>query len=228
MVNFILHLHSEIAKQFRKSVLNFHYEFNLRHLTKIFQSLLITNVFDFDTPKKIFSLSVHECERTYCDSSPDLKGACKMKDIIQNQAKLFFPEFHISRYNSTESCVERDDNLIFCPFSDSANGMGDSMCGRVQSLDVVRGIIEKKLIDLILPSSDFSNLILFNDAVMHVARIVRIIQSQYGHALLIGASGVGKKSLTALACFMCSHHLHPVSDSPKYSKVDFKREIRGK
>ena len=225
MVNFISHLHTEIAKQFRKSVLNFHYEFNLRHLTKIFQSLLSTNVLDFNTPEKIFLLSVHECERSYCDSSPDLKGVRKMKDIIQSQAKLFFPEFDISRYNSTESCVE---SLIFCPIFVSTNGMGDSTYGRVQSLDVVRGIIEKKLIDFMLPSSDFSNLILFDNTVVHVARIVRIIQSQYGHALFIGASGVGKKTLIALACFICGHHLHRVSDSPKYSKVDFKREIRGK
>ena len=217
----------EIAKQFRKSVLNFHYEFNLRHLTKIFQSMTSTNVFDFNTPEKIFFLCLHECERVYSDTSPDLKESHHIQQIIQSQAKLFFPDYDISRFYTTEHCAKSDDNLIFCPIFDGANGMRDSTYSRVQSLDALRSIIEKNEIDSTLSSFNFPNLILFDDAVMHVARIARIIESQYGHALLIGSSGVGKNSLAHLACFMCGHHLHQISNSNKYSKVDFKREIRG-
>jgi len=36
-----LGLHSEVERSFRKTALNFHYEFNVRHLTNIFQGLLV-------------------------------------------------------------------------------------------------------------------------------------------------------------------------------------------
>jgi dynein heavy chain len=35
-----LQLHSEVERSFRKTAQNFHYEFNVRHLTNVFQGLL--------------------------------------------------------------------------------------------------------------------------------------------------------------------------------------------
>jgi len=35
-------LHSTIVTTFRKTAINFHYEFNIRHLSNVFQGLLLT------------------------------------------------------------------------------------------------------------------------------------------------------------------------------------------
>jgi dynein heavy chain len=51
------------------------------------------------------------------------------------------------------------------------------------------------------------NLVLFMNAIQHVIRIVRIITTTFGHALLVGVGGSGRKSLAILSCFVAQYDL---------------------
>ena len=68
------------------------------------------------------------------------------------------------------------------------------------------------------------NLVLFGDAMQHVCRICRIIQS--GHALLVGVGGSGKQSLTRLAAFISNCSVSQIVLSGTYSMTDFKEDIK--
>jgi dynein heavy chain len=60
-------LHTSITSSFRKTAINFHYEFNIRHLSSVFQGLLGARPQYFNEPDKLVKLWIHESERTYCD-----------------------------------------------------------------------------------------------------------------------------------------------------------------
>jgi len=58
-----LQLHTVVASTFKKTAANFHYEFNIRHLTGVFQGVLQAKLDLFKEAEKIAKLWVHESER---------------------------------------------------------------------------------------------------------------------------------------------------------------------
>jgi len=55
------------SHSFKKTAINFHYEFNLRHISNIFQGMLLTIPEKYYEPQRFINLFIHECERTYGD-----------------------------------------------------------------------------------------------------------------------------------------------------------------
>ena len=62
-----LALHEKVAGTFRKTAVNFHYEFTVRHLANVFQGLLMSPPEQFNNVTKLSRLWLHESERVYAD-----------------------------------------------------------------------------------------------------------------------------------------------------------------
>lgn len=69
------------------------------------------------------------------------------------------------------------------------------------------------------------NLTLFEDAMCHITRISRILNSDRGYALLIGVGGFGKQSLTRMAAYINSLELFQTSVRKGFGIADFRAEL---
>lgn len=60
------------------------------------------------------------------------------------------------------------------------------------------------------------NMVMFNDAILYMTWIHRIIRFPRGHSLLIGIGGSGKQSLTRLSSFVAKWQLFNISLKRNY------------
>ena len=70
------------------------------------------------------------------------------------------------------------------------------------------------------------NLVLFEDAMRHVCRVSRIIESSGGHALMVGVGGMGKQSLARLATFINGNSAFQVVITSRYGVNDLKADLQ--
>ena len=220
-----LAVHKEVSETFRKTAANFHYEFNIRHLANIFQGLLVATAHTFKDPEKFVFLWLHESERVYGDRLVDYDDLDKFKKIMQNQARKAFSSYNIARFYLSGGGVKADP-LVFCHFADST-ALGGEELSYDQALNLVelRTTLENAL-DEYNEVNAVMNLVLFDDAVLHVARIVRIVKQTGGHAMLVGVGGSGKQSLSRLAAHVCGYTVMQIMVSQTYSLLDFKADLQ--
>ena len=188
-----LALHREVKKNFRKATNSFHYEFNARHLTNIFQGLLAAKPEAIKEDNHFVKLWTHEAERVYGDRLVSRDHLNTFKSELGTLVKKCFGKFDLSKHFD-----EGSENIVFARF---AHGLQDNLYDQFQTSEDLSSRLQEALREYndTNPSMD---LVLFEDAMSHVCKISRIISSDGGHALLVGVGGSGKQSLSRLASFI--------------------------
>jgi dynein heavy chain len=211
-------LHREVMNNFKKTAQNFHYEFNIRHLSNVFQGLLVSSPDQFQQSEKFVHLWLHESERVYGDRLVTPEDLAKYNTIVQAQSKKVFPSLNIARFYASEGA----DPLVFCHFSENIQ---DKMYDMVSSISKLSSVLE----DALREYNDINaamDLVLFEDAMKHVARCVRVVMNTGGHALLVGVGGSGKQSLARLSSFICGFSVMQIVISSSYSINDLKEDLK--
>ena len=211
-------LHSLVSSTFRKTAANFHYEFNIRHISNVFQGLLVSNPDTFSTAEKFVLLWLHESERVYGDRLVSAEDLAKYNILAQAQCKKIFPSFPIAKFYAKENA----EPLVFCHFTD---GIDNPVYDQITSLVAMNTVLDDALREYNEINAAM-DLVLFEDAMKHVARIVRIIRNEGGHALLVGVGGSGKQSLSRLAAFICGFSVMQIVISRTYSINDLKDDLK--
>lgn len=116
---------------FYLSVLNI--QFNIRHISNVFQGLLVSAPAQFTTPEKFIHLWLHESQRVYGDRLVSHEDLTKYNNITQAQHKKVFPAYNVARFYSGETA----DPLIFCHFAENIQEKVYDMVGSISKLSAV-------------------------------------------------------------------------------------------
>ena len=197
-----------------------------RHLASAFRGLLLARpqVAQFDMPERLVFLWVHESERTYGDRLVCEADLFKFKSILQTSAKKAFPTVGTAQFFGEQAAASGSMPLCFCHVRDSST-LDEPAYGLVEDINALRKCFERALSEY----NEFHatmDLVLFRDALLHVARITRVILQPAGHAMLVGVGGSGKQSLARLAAHICSHVLMRICITSSYGLGDFKIDLQ--
>uniref|UniRef100_A0A8D0EXS5 Dynein axonemal heavy chain 17 n=1 Tax=Strix occidentalis caurina TaxID=311401 RepID=A0A8D0EXS5_STROC len=208
-----LALHQKVASTFLPTAIKFHYLFNLRDLSNIFQGILFSTPECLKSPVDLVRLWLHEAERVYGDKLVDERDQKGFGKILVDTCKKFFdaepPDAALAKPN------------IYCHF---ARGVGEPKYLPVPSWPALNKLLGEAL-DSYNEMNAAMSLVLFEDAVSHICRISRILESPRGNALLVGVGGSGKQSLARLAAFISNLSVFQITLKKGYSVPDLKLDL---
>lgn len=217
-----LSLHTTVCSTFRKTAKNMHYEFNIRHMSGVFSGLLQAKPSEFHDAEKLALLWIHESERIYCDRLVSVSDHRKYRGLVGELSKKMFAKFNFSKYFQEN----HPESLVFAPFSKGLADMADGPTyDKIKDMDRLSYILGGAMREYDATYAAM-NLVLFEDAMKHVARICRIISNPSGHLLLVGVGGSGRQSLTRLSSFICQNMTITLVISSTYGINDLKTDLQ--
>ena len=77
------------------------------------------------------------------------------------------------------------------------------------------------------PKNIKKDLVLFKDAITHVAKIYRVLSLSRGHAFLVGVGGSGRHSLTRLASFIGGMKDYQLEVTKGFGLKQFREFLKG-
>eukprot|EP00937_MAST-01D_sp_MAST-1D-sp2_P000194 g194.t1 len=218
----------------------FHYVFNLRDLSRVFQGVLSTSTVTVATggwqvenrvmkqipvPQLLVSLWKHECERVFADKLVSLQDKEFLSKAVEEAASKSFGDVakqsppDVLMVDFLRDDVYDDDGVFIseAPKIYEPGGSLEDVRLRVQQFMDQHNEETK---------SQKMSLILFDDALRHLMRITRLVGMPRGSGLLVGVGGSGKQSLSRLASYICGATCFQITMTKQYNSAALMDDFR--
>jgi dynein heavy chain len=216
----------KVKRSLLPTPLRFHYIFNVRDLSRVFQGIMECPVDVVQKESDLVGLWKHECTRVFADK------LCR--DVDKNFVDKCLGEVIPARFGD-EIGAEVKETPWYCDFQrdiefDEETGEeigAPKVYEPAKSWDFVQAKAYeylKKFNDA-CPAKQM-NLVLFDEALSHLMKINRTIQQKRGSAMLVGVGGSGKQSLARLAGFTSAHYVFQITITKNYNDNAFFEDLR--
>ena len=215
-----LQLYFQCCERLPRTPLKFHYIFNLRDLSRVYEGLYQSTVDCVKTKDQFLRLWRNECHRVFADrliNTEDMEMVTgeiipalvrqHFKDVEEPVLvnPIFFGDFKLTDFEA-----EAEDPRLYQDMGgfEEISVKMDKMLAQYND--------ERKPMDLVL----------FNDALEHLTRIIRTIRFPKGCGLLVGYGGSGKQSLTRLATYIADYDIFQIKLVRGYKEEDFREDLK--
>ncbi|KAM6185105.1 dynein axonemal heavy chain 8 [Rhynchocyon petersi] len=207
----------------------FHYIFNLRDLSRIWQGMLVIKAEECDSVPTLLSLFKHECNRVIADR------------FITPEDEQWFNVHFIHAIEETIG-PELASSILPEPYfvdflRDMPEPTGDEPEDTVFEVPKIYELVpnfeflaeklqfyQRQFNEIIRGTS--LDLVFFKDAMTHLIKISRIIRTSCGNALLVGVGGSGKQSLSRLASFIAGYQIFQITLTRSYNVNNLTEDLK--
>eukprot|EP01022_Parablepharisma_sp_SALTPOND_P017583 TRINITY_DN2831_c0_g1_i1.p1 TRINITY_DN2831_c0_g1~~TRINITY_DN2831_c0_g1_i1.p1 ORF type:complete len:4437 (+),score=698.95 TRINITY_DN2831_c0_g1_i1:410-13720(+) len=215
-----LDLYRNISNRLTRTPLKFHYVFNMRDLSRLYEGICQLTPGEFEDTQHIVRLWRHECLRVFADKLVSEQDKLIVtEELIPNAIKDKFPECFDY---AMKMPIVMGNFYNFDPMNPDA-------CERIYKdlvdYEKIRPKLTKIMDDMNTPKV-ILNLVLFDEAIEHLCRVHRIIRLQRGNALLVGYGGSGRQSIARLAGFTAGYKWFTIQLTKSYGENDFKEDLK--
>jgi len=221
-----LNVYKAVSSDFLATPEKFHYLFNIRDVAKVMQGILLAKRSTVYSSEGMLRLWVHECQRVFADRFVRTKSNDEEKFRAILAAKLsetFQKDWSTIMNDSLDPKV----GPVFCAILTETSDDGEVNYEEVVDYKRLRGVVEERLEDYNMePKLLPMDLAMFRDAVLHVARIHRVVVLPRGNMMLVGVGGSGRSSLCRLAAFIAGCSTFTIEITKNYRQLEFREDIK--
>jgi len=212
-----INLFNIIQENFLPTPAKSHYVFNMRDISKVFQGLYQADKNFYEGKEQIIKLWAHEVLRVFNDRLNSFEDRDQFKHYLNEQLQLQF------QLDYKEHCMTNGEDAIFVDFLNENMRVYEE----VLHFDKLREYLLDKLETYnTQPKLIKMDLVLFKDAITHVAKIYRVLNLKRGHCFLVGVGGSGRHSLTRLSAFISEMNIFQLEVTKGFQLKQFRDFIK--
>lgn len=221
-------LFNSIKEKLPRTPIKFHYVFNIRDISKIFQGFCQLTQTKFPNKESLIKLWKNECLRVFSDKLRTVEDKRLVEQLLDENLQRNFPEN--VEYVKTGDLIYGD--FLRIQFEDEDDVAEDNQKAKemrfyehIESYENLKPLLDKALEAYKYGGNQPMELVFYNDAVDHLVRISRIIRMEMGNCLLVGVGGSGKQSLAKLASFIARYELWGIKITSRFEEKHFREQL---
>ncbi|XP_063608047.1 dynein axonemal heavy chain 5-like, partial [Penaeus indicus] len=207
----------------------FHYVFNLRDLSRIWEGMLGAAPNVITSGDALLALWRHECCRVISDRFTTPKDVTWFENALVTVTKEELG------HRATDAITRSENFVDFLrdapePTGDEGEDLDMEMPKVYEPIPSFTALEERLQMFLAqyneMVRGTGMDLVFFKDAMIHLTRISRIIRNPGGNALLVGVGGSGKQSLTKLASFIAGYKTFQITLTRSYNTANLLEDLK--
>ena len=210
-VNFYKRIRGELLPTPSKA----HYTFNLRDVSRVFKGILMSDTSSLSDQLSFTKLWFHETHRVFIDRLVDKADRTLAHQLMFDTAKSYMHLKEDQNYYFGDTPLIWTDILKGYGFEGKASYTEISTKQQVvNALSSFQAVYK-------------TSVVLFDEAIEHVLRLVRVLRQPFGHMLLVGMGGTGKRTVARFAAFVAQIEIFEPQPLKGYDITQFRNDLRG-